>query len=78
MNNASHLWAPISGLTQASISVLGTATTTVAGFFGGRIGGAVFSFPYTVARTPLAGKVKNYQSLEQALSQAKSRPKETL
>jgi hypothetical protein len=78
MNNTSHLWAPIAGLTQAAISVLGTAATTAIGATGGAIGGGIASSPYMAIRAPLASRVESYRSLEQALSRVESRPKETI
>jgi len=69
MNNASHLLAPITGLTQLGISVLGTIG---GGFVGAGIGAGVGQFssrPYVIAKTPLAKKAEAYQSLERALSQ---------
>ncbi len=76
MNYASHLLAPITGLTQTSITVMGTGTIAAVGAVGGAIGGMILSFPSVAIRTPLAGRVKIYQSLEEALYQARSSPKE--
>lgn len=77
MNNVSHLWAPIAGLTQAGISILGTTATTILSTIGGAMAGVIISLPYMNIKFPLADKVKKYQSLEQALSQAEPKPKET-
>lgn len=77
MNNASHLWAPITGVIQSGISIFGTAGVTMAGYLGGTLVGGIASFPYIMIQTHLADRVKRYQSLEQALSQVESNPKET-
>jgi len=68
MNNASYLWAPITGLAQASISILGTCIATVGGFVGGAIGGFLLASPYILTTTPLANRVGRYERLEQELS----------
>lgn len=68
MNNTSHLLAPLTGLAEAGISILGTAAFTFAGMFcGGIIGGGTI-FPYIKSKTPLAGKTKEYHSFLNALN----------
>jgi len=77
LNNESHLLAPVAGLTQAGISIIGTAATTALGALGGGFGLTTLAHPYWAAKTPLAKKVREYASLEQALSNAETILRET-
>ncbi len=72
MNNASHLLAPITGVVQTGISIVGTAATTVMGAIGGAVGGVMLSLPYMIPKYPLGTEdhVKRYKSLEAALEKA--------
>lgn len=67
-NNKSHLLAPISGLTQLGISVMGTIATTIVGAIGGYISGVVVSSPYLIAKGTGSKKIKRYAILEEILS----------
>jgi len=70
MNNASYLLAPITGLAQAGISLVGTALTTLGGIVIVNIIGGIITEGYVYATTSLAKKASGYRSLEKALSDA--------
>lgn len=66
-NDKSHLLAPISGLTQLGISVIGTTATTIIGAIGGYISGVVVSLPYLMAKGGGSEKTERYAALEKIL-----------
>ena len=70
MNNTSHLWAPVTGVVQTGISIVGTAGATLLGVIGGAMGGSFLIAPYVILKYSLGTKdyVKRYKSLEAALN----------
>lgn len=76
INNNSYLWAPLTGVVQSGISILGTLATTYIGVLFGAIGCMPFAAIYNGFKTPLSGDVPKYESLETALSQAATKSSE--
>ncbi|HIJ11574.1 TPA: hypothetical protein HA278_05950, partial [Candidatus Woesearchaeota archaeon] len=71
LNAVSYLWAPVAGLAQAGISVIGSVATTALGVVGGGATGLAASAPFIAAGTTLAKKVDGYTALERALTESK-------
>ena len=68
INDASYLWAPISGILQAGISLVGTATLTIVGGSLGLFGFAFLNMAYRAIKNPLSTKESQLSQVSRYLS----------